>query len=184
MTNKRLKGYLTNPLDVPGEAIPLTLDCGTKVEIEPENRPNVVRRIHFTVGNQVGSLDLAPDVFRQYVAMEGEVDYHFAPEGKVREDGTFEVTGVSVCSGPGPHGRAVQIGVPEKPKTGDVTDMNGVEIEAGDRVRVHQDEGVREATVLRVFPDRPTENQRGHWVDIDGGDGAEGMMSYVLEVIR
>lgn len=63
-----------------------------------------------------------------------------------------------------------------------VKDMNGVEIVKGQTVIVHQDEGDRVATVIEPFPDNPTINEPGFWVDIDGGDGTEGMMSYILEV--
>jgi len=64
-----------------------------------------------------------------------------------------------------------------------VTDMNGVEILKGAPVIVHQEEGQRTAQVVEPFPDNPTVNQPGWWVDIDSGDGVEGMMSYILEVI-
>ena len=33
------------------------------------------------------------------------------------------------------------------------------------------------------MPDSPTSNGPGHWVDIDFGDGVQGMMSYILEAI-
>lgn len=66
----------------------------------------------------------------------------------------------------------------------DVLDRNGVKMEPGQTVRVHQDEGIRMAKVVEVFPDDPTINEPGHWVDIQkGGDGIEGMMSYILEVV-
>lgn len=63
-----------------------------------------------------------------------------------------------------------------------VKDRNGVEIIPGQTVVVYQKEGVREATVKAVFPDRPTFKESGFWVDIDFGDGLQGMMSYILEV--
>ena len=65
-----------------------------------------------------------------------------------------------------------------------VTDMNGVEIRRGAPVIVHQEEGQRTAQVVMPFPDSPTVNQPGWWVDIDSGDGVEGMMSYILEVME
>ena len=65
-----------------------------------------------------------------------------------------------------------------------VTDMNGVEILKGAPVIVHQEEGQRTAQVVEPFPDRPTVNQPGWWVDVDSGDGVEGMMSYILEVVQ
>lgn len=64
-----------------------------------------------------------------------------------------------------------------------VTDMKGVEILKGAPVIVHQEEGQRTAQVVEAFPDSPTVNEPGCWVDIDGGDGVEGMMSYILEVV-
>ena len=63
-----------------------------------------------------------------------------------------------------------------------VVDMNGIEIKAGQCVKVHQDEGTRRAIVVKPFPDDPTVNEPGHWVDISDGSGLEGMMSYILEV--
>ena len=63
-----------------------------------------------------------------------------------------------------------------------VTDMNGVEIKKGCAVIIHQDDGTRTALVVQLFDDCPTVNQAGWWVDVDGGDGVEGMMSYILEV--
>jgi hypothetical protein len=64
-----------------------------------------------------------------------------------------------------------------------VVDMEGIEIHPGDEVCVHQEEGDRYARVIEPFPDNPTVNEPGFWVDIDDGRGAEGMMSYILEVI-
>jgi len=61
--------------------------------------------------------------------------------------------------------------------------MNNVEILVGDTVRVHQEEEIRTAKVIELLPNNPTNNSKGFWVDIDFGDGAEGMMSYILEVI-
>ena len=63
-----------------------------------------------------------------------------------------------------------------------VQDLNGVEIIPGQSVIVHQEEGTRDAMVIEVFPDNPTVKQPGFWVDINSGDGVEGMMSYILEV--
>lgn len=63
-----------------------------------------------------------------------------------------------------------------------VVDMNGVEIKAGQKVLVHQEEERRFAKVIDVFPDSLTETEPGHWIDIDFGDGVQGMMSYVVEV--
>lgn len=63
-----------------------------------------------------------------------------------------------------------------------VTDQNGLEIINGQRVIVHQDEGDSIATVVETFSECPTVVSPGHWVDINKGEGVEGMMSYILEV--
>ena len=66
-----------------------------------------------------------------------------------------------------------------------VKDMNGVEIKSGQTVLVHQTdllEGIKIAIVEEVFPDNPTCNEPGFWVDIKDDIGVEGMMSYILEV--
>ncbi len=64
-----------------------------------------------------------------------------------------------------------------------VKDMNDVEIKAGQSVMVYQEEEIRVATVIEIFPDRPTGSEPGFWVDIDFGDGVQGMMSYILRVV-
>lgn len=63
--------------------------------------------------------------------------------------------------------------------------MNGVPIRNGDRVRVHQKEGISLATVMDVSNPNQTWSQPGHWIDIEKDDkqGLEGMMTYILEVI-
>lgn len=48
---------------------------------------------------------------------------------------------------------------------------------------VHQEEEIRRAKVIEPLLDSPTVNYPGYWVDIDSGDGIEGMMSYILEVV-
>lgn len=74
-----------------------------------------------------------------------------------------------------------------------VVDKNGIEIKSGQIVLVHNDilkwaknnnkEGIRTAVVVQPFPDSPTVNAPGHWVDIDiDKQGVEGMPSYILEV--
>ena len=65
-----------------------------------------------------------------------------------------------------------------------VLDINGVEIKTGQLVLVHQKEKKILAKVEEVFIDKPTKNHFGYWVDINDGNGIEGMMSYVLEVIK
>ena len=66
-----------------------------------------------------------------------------------------------------------------------ILDMNGVELKKGQIVRVHQEEEVSTAWIVDTFADRPikTKHQPGYWIDINKGDGIEGMMSYILEVI-
>lgn len=64
-----------------------------------------------------------------------------------------------------------------------VVDRNGVEIIKGQTVVVYQEVEIRRAKVVEPFPDNPTTNFPGWWVDIDFGDGVQGIMSYVLEVI-
>jgi len=63
-----------------------------------------------------------------------------------------------------------------------VTDKNGVAIVSGQTVFVHQEEETRKAKVVEPFPDSPTVNAPGWWVDINFGDGIQGMMSYIIEV--
>lgn len=63
-----------------------------------------------------------------------------------------------------------------------VTDKNGVEIIKGQIVTVYQEEEIRKAKVVELFPNNPTVIFPGWWVDIDFGDGSRGMMSYILEV--
>jgi hypothetical protein len=57
------------------------------------------------------------------------------------------------------------------------------EIKKGHDVWIHQEDGSRKAKVVDVFLDRPTLNQKGFWVDVDDGDGVEGIMSYIIEAI-
>lgn len=64
-----------------------------------------------------------------------------------------------------------------------VVDKNGVEIIKGQTVMIFQEEGIRRAKVIEPFPDVPTVLHPGWWVDIDFGDGIQGMMSYILEVV-
>ena len=64
-----------------------------------------------------------------------------------------------------------------------VVDKNGIEIKSGQNVLVHQDEETRMAVVVAPFPDSPTVNAPGHWVDVNiDNAGPEGMPSYILEV--
>lgn len=65
-----------------------------------------------------------------------------------------------------------------------VVDKNGLEIKPGQIVLVHQDEETRKAIVVKIFPDNPTVNFPGHWVDVIINDfGPEGIPSYILEVV-
>lgn len=67
-------------------------------------------------------------------------------------------------------------------------DMIGQELRISDNVRVHQTEGVRLGQIRELFPNLPTVNYPGFWVDLsffndDGklSDLVEGHMSYILE---
>lgn len=66
-----------------------------------------------------------------------------------------------------------------------IVDINKKEIKVGSNILVHQDEEVRKAVVVDLFPDEPTTNEKGFWVDIRIGKNKriEGMMSYILEVV-
>ena len=65
-----------------------------------------------------------------------------------------------------------------------VVDKSGVEIIVGCSVLVHQIEEIRTAIVVSIS-DNPTTCAPGFWVDVNiGGRGAEGMPSYILEVIN
>lgn len=64
-----------------------------------------------------------------------------------------------------------------------VVDKNGVELKPGQNVLVHNDEGTREAVVVKPFANNPTVNAPGHWVDVNiDNTGPQGMPSYILEV--
>ena len=62
------------------------------------------------------------------------------------------------------------------------TDRLGNELHAGDSITVYQKEETTKAKVLEASKDRPTINEKGWWIEIDRGDGPEGMMSYILEI--
>lgn len=64
-----------------------------------------------------------------------------------------------------------------------VIDKNGVRLEVGQKVLVHTEDAVKKAVVIKLFPNNPTVKAPGHWVDIDTGEGVEGMPSYLLEVV-
>lgn len=63
------------------------------------------------------------------------------------------------------------------------TDKNGNQLKAGNWVIVNQDDGVAVAQVVEATRDRPTENYKGWWIEIELSDGQEDMMSYILERI-
>jgi hypothetical protein len=64
-----------------------------------------------------------------------------------------------------------------------VVDKNGIEIKPGQNVLVHNDEGTRSAVVVKPFPQNPTVNAPGHWVDVNiDSAGPQGMPSYIIEV--
>jgi hypothetical protein len=73
-----------------------------------------------------------------------------------------------------------------KPLSSPVVDRNKRPLQEGQQVRVHNDEGydAHTAKVVRIEnPPTPTGNHNGFWVDIDCGDGPQGMPSYCLEVL-
>jgi len=64
-----------------------------------------------------------------------------------------------------------------------VVDKNGIGIISGQKVLAHYDDGTRHGIVVKPFPDNPTINSPGHWVDISiENAGPEGVPSYILEV--
>jgi len=63
-------------------------------------------------------------------------------------------------------------------------DMNGFEIRKGQTVLIHQDDGIREATVVEVLMDSPTMKEKGFWIDVYTPEGVGGIMSYIIEVKR
>jgi hypothetical protein len=66
---------------------------------------------------------------------------------------------------------------------GIIRDMGGRRVTVGSKVRVHQEDRIRTAVVHKLQLNQPTKNAPGYWVDIDSGEGLEGMPSYLLEVI-
>ena len=61
-------------------------------------------------------------------------------------------------------------------------DRNRNKLNKGDKVEVHQEEGISMAVVIEPYPDNPTVNEFGCWVDIaKDGELTEGMPSYLLE---
>ena len=66
-----------------------------------------------------------------------------------------------------------------------ITDKHGREIKIGDYVLVHQDDVTRTAKVVDTFENEPnlTIKEYGFWIDVDFGEGPEGMMTYICEVI-
>jgi hypothetical protein len=66
-----------------------------------------------------------------------------------------------------------------------ITDMNGEELKARQIVNVHQEDQVSTAWIVDTFAEdpSPTVNEAGWWVDINKGEGVEGMPSYILEVL-
>ena len=63
-----------------------------------------------------------------------------------------------------------------------VKDINGVEIKPGCLVLIHQMQETKKAVVVEVFPDNPTDSDFGYWIDVNAGNGIEGIMSYIIEV--
>lgn len=67
-----------------------------------------------------------------------------------------------------------------------IADRNGLEIKVGQTVLIHTKlDDPQEAVVDRLFPDSPTVNEPGYWVDVRiGNRGSQGMPSYLLEVVK
>ncbi len=65
-----------------------------------------------------------------------------------------------------------------------VVDRRCVELIVGQKVKVYRGSETRVATVVKPMKGRPTVHAPGHWVDIDFGDGPQGMPSYLLEVVQ
>lgn len=67
-----------------------------------------------------------------------------------------------------------------------IIDRNGLEIKVGQTVLIHTKlDDPQEAIVGRLFPDSPTVNEPGYWVDVRiDNHGSQGMPSYLLEVIN
>jgi len=63
-------------------------------------------------------------------------------------------------------------------------DRKDVEINNGDYVIVYQDDKRSLGKVVDATPNRETVNEHGYWIDIDRGDGIDGIPSYLLEVIK
>lgn len=69
----------------------------------------------------------------------------------------------------------------DSPSPTPVVDRNGTPITVGDYVTMHAPEGVRSGVVVRV--DESLANCNGHWVDVQGLLGIEGVPSTILEVM-
>lgn len=65
-------------------------------------------------------------------------------------------------------------------------DVNGIEIKKGQTVTVCNANVFSGSTYIvhKIFYDRPTRDHPGFWVDISSCCGIEGMMSYVLEIVK
>jgi len=65
-----------------------------------------------------------------------------------------------------------------------VKDRNGRSIAKRQMVRVHfEDQEPREYEVVEVFPDNPTSNQPGYWIDVATEGGITCAMSYQCEIL-
>ena len=64
-----------------------------------------------------------------------------------------------------------------------VVDRNGTPLRQGQHVTILTPEGNRSGVVVAVFDEAPLDSGKGHWVDVHGLLGIEGVPSTMLEVI-
>ena len=67
--------------------------------------------------------------------------------------------------------------------SGSVVDRNGTPLQRGQYVTIHTTEGARAGVVAAVFDEAPLDSGKGHWVDVQGLLGIEGVPSTMLEVM-
>ncbi len=67
--------------------------------------------------------------------------------------------------------------------SGSVVDRNGTPLQRGQYVTIHTTEGARSGVVAAVFDEAPLDSGEGHWVDVHGLFGIEGVPSTMLEVM-
>lgn len=67
--------------------------------------------------------------------------------------------------------------------SGSAVDRNGTPLQRGQYVTIHTTEGTRSGVVAAVFDEAPLDSGNGHWVDVHGLLGIEGVPSTMLEVM-